>query len=139
MDCISTLKKLLIGIALSLFLSACTSPTFQTAHYAAVDQASSNTQQIAVSIKQNIYHDPYYQTGLKSYQAKEYTKYINGLIEQVRNKKISEEDARALLFKTYQQFETGTFNFKKDHLLNESPLIAPKELPLQIPEKPGAL
>jgi hypothetical protein len=144
----STIAKKLLAwiITASIFLSAC---TVQTSNYKNANQAPSNVQQIAISIKQSIVHNPQYQTGAKNHQAKEYTKYINELISQVKQKKISEDYARDTLLKTYRNFKADTFNskdfktrtpdLKKDRWLNESPSSLPEEPPPQIPEKPGAL
>ncbi|MFZ2315331.1 MAG: hypothetical protein WAW86_06710 [Gammaproteobacteria bacterium] len=136
MDFTSKLKKLLLLLIIPLTLSACSvSQNYQASANA---KQYTTTEQLAATIKKDIKQTSSYQNQKHHYQTKVYTRYINGLIEQVKEKKISEEDARNLLIKSYRQFNAGKYNFQEEKLLNEAPI--PKEpTPHYIPLKPGAL
>jgi len=134
MDFTGKLKKLLLLLIIPLTLSACSvSQNYQASANA---KQFTTTEQLAVTIQRDIKQSPSYQK--HHYQTKVYTRYINGLIQQVKEKRISEEDARNLLIKSYHQFKAGKYNFPEEKLMNEAP--TPEEpTPHYIPPKPGAL
>jgi len=146
MDFIYKLRKLCFLFAISLILFGCS----VTGNYQASADVSSSvsssvsSEQLAINIKKDIDQNPNYQKGNGHYQAKKYTRYVNRLVEQVKQKKISEKDARNLLIKTYRQFKTKKYNFEKENMFYESPPVTPTEdstvlIPRYIPPKPGAL
>lgn len=95
MDFMGKLKKLLILLIIPLIFSACSvSKKYQVS--ANVNQLTS-TKQLALTIKKDITQNSAYRDEKSRYRAKIYNRYINGLIEQVKEKKISEENARNLL------------------------------------------
>jgi Asp-tRNA(Asn)/Glu-tRNA(Gln) amidotransferase B subunit len=141
MDFAIKLKNLLLLLVIPLILSTCSvSQHFQASANTNVGQRI-DSKQLAETIKKDINQNFVNQSKKGCHQAKNYTKYLNGIIEQVKEKEISEEDARNLLRKTYRHFKTRTYNFQNEKLLNDSPLVIPQEtsIPYYIPPKPGAL
>ncbi|MBV9575228.1 MAG: hypothetical protein JO149_01240 [Gammaproteobacteria bacterium] len=136
MDFTGKLKKLLLLLIIPLTLSACSvSQNYQASANA---KQSTATEQLAATIKKDIKQTSSYQDQKHHYQTKVYTRYINGLLEQVKEKKISEEGARNLLIKSYRQFKAGKYHFQEEKLMNEAP-TSEEPAPHYIPRKPGAL
>lgn len=138
MDFTYKLKKLMLLLIIPLTFSACSIPQNYQATNSNAKQFTA-TNQLAATIKKDIKQYSAYQNQQIRYQTKVYTRYIDGLIEHVKEKKISEEVARNLLIKSYHQFKAGKYNFQEEKLMNETP--TPKETPIPhyIPPKPGAL
>ncbi|HVE44489.1 MAG TPA: hypothetical protein VNC84_05075 [Gammaproteobacteria bacterium] len=136
MDFIGKLKKLFLLLITLISFSACSvSQNYQTTTSARQFTA---TEQLAVIIKKDINRNASHQNQKKHHQVKIYTKYIDGLIEQIKEKKISEEDAHNLLIKSYRQFKSEEYSPQKEST-NKAPNSEETPTSHYIPSKPGRL
>jgi len=141
MDFTYKLRNCVLFLIISLILSACSvSQNYQAS--ANISQLASS-EQIAFTIKKDIRLNPAYRKGENHHRAKKYIRYVNGIVNQVKNKNISEENARNLLIKTYHQFKSGVY-YRNENLMNDSvsPVNSqeiPEITPRYVPDKPGAL
>jgi hypothetical protein len=135
-------NKLLLILIILLSLAGCANTPLKICHTKC--EQYNKLSQVVACVKQNLKNNPYYKTHPKDkIVTKSYINYADTLIEDVKNNKITESEAKAKLSSMYKQLrlEKNTKPSLYDYHHNPQEKLNSSYLPFDDPddlEKPGA-